>query len=94
MNDAYPNHFPDNRGRDSWSPRPTRLVVEAMLAGRKTYYPVTLENVERNRHYAVTLTVSNFGVDHPEDLPDKYADIGFSLAVEEWGEGTTLEGIY
>ncbi len=91
---TFPNSAPDSRGRDAWTPRCTRLVVAATLCGKRTFYPVTLEKVERNRHYMVDLTVSNFGTEHPEDLPDKYSEAVLKLTVEGWGTGGDLEGIY
>ena len=90
----FPNSAADDHDVSRWSPRCTRLVVEATLLGRKTYYPVTIGKVESNRHYMVDLTVSNFGTDHPEGFPDKYGDIAFSVKVEDWTDGGNLEGIY
>ena len=91
---TYPNYSPDSHDKDKWEPRCTRFVVRASLAGHTTYYPVTLERVSANRHYHIDLTVSNYGVDHPEDRPGDYAGLAISISVAEWEGGPSLNGDY
>ena len=68
--------------------------MKAKLGGRTTWYPVTLEPVQRNRHYHVDLTISNYGVEHPEDPVTAYSGVAASVFVEDWTDGGTLQGLY
>lgn len=89
---AYPNASPDSHDKTQWGSRCTRFVVKATLAGRTTYYPVTLTHVQANHHYHVDLTIANYGVDHPEDLPQDYNGFQARLHVVPWTSGTSLQG--
>ena len=45
----YPNPVEDDdRRTDAWSPRCTRLVIEASVDGETFYYPIDIPPVERN----------------------------------------------
>jgi len=90
----YPNGSSDSHDKERWTSRCTRFVVRARLAGRRTYYPVTLPAVRNNHHYHVDLTISNFGVEHPEDLLDDYAGVLPVVTVEAWDEGASLQGVF
>ena len=90
----YPNASPDSHDRERWGSRCTRFVVKAKLGGRTTWYPVTLERVENNRHYHVDLTISNYGVEHPEDPVTAYSGIVAAVSVADWTDGGTLQGLY
>lgn len=90
----FPNESPDSHDRAKWGSRCTRLVVRATLGGRATYYPVTFPRIERNHHYAVDLTISNYGVEHPEDPVSSYAGVAASVTVAEWSDGGSLQGRY
>ena len=90
----YPNCSADSHDKVQWGSRCTRFVVKASLAGRITYYPVTLEKVRSNHHYHIDLTVANFGVDHPEDLPGGTAAIDATIVVVAWTSGGTLQGTF
>ena len=87
-----PNASPDNHDKERWSARSTRFVVRATLAGRRTYYPVTLPEVRSNHHYHIDLTISNFGVEHPEDPLEDYSGVTPVLTVDSWDEGGSLQG--
>lgn len=91
---AYPNASPDSYDRSRWGSRSTRVVVKAVLGGRTTYYPVTLDPVKPNYHYRVDLTISNYGVEHPEDPVSAYSGVDASIAVEAWNDGGSLRGLY
>ena len=91
---AYPNASPDNHDKDTWSARCTRFVVKATLDGKTTYYPVTLPVTESNKHYHVDLTISNFGVEHPEDIPQKNEYVDAAVSVTEWEDGGTIHADY
>lgn len=90
---VYPNATtPDDRNKETWSPRCTRFVVRATLGGKVTYYPVTLKEVERNKHYHVDLTIMNYGVDHPEDPPGSSQYVEAMIRIADWEDGGTLAG--
>lgn len=91
----YPNAAPDSHDRERWGSRCTRFVVKATLGGVTTWYPVTLEKVVRNRHYHVDLTISNYGVAHPEDDPSAaFSGMTAAVTVAPWSDGGTLLGLY
>lgn len=81
---CYPNPYQeDTFSADEWSPRPTRLVIEAELGGVLYYYPVSLPVLEQNTRYHVSLNVVRPGATSPEQDMDKYA-ASFKINVEEW----------
>ena len=86
----YPNASPDSHEKDAWSPRSSRFVVKATLDGKTTYYPVTIPTAASNKHYHIDLTISNYGVDHPEDLPQESAYLDAVVSVTAWEDGGTL----
>ena len=88
----YPNHSQDDHDKARWESRCTRFVVRATLAGRTTYYPVTLPDVRSNYHYHIDLTISNYGVEHPEDPLAAYSGITPVVSVDSWDEGGSLQG--
>ena len=61
-------------------------------AGGLHYYPVTIPRVRANHHYHIDLTIANFGVDHPEDLPQDYNGFQARLHVVPWTSGASLQG--
>lgn len=88
----YPNAASDSHDKTRWTSRCTRFVVRANLAGRTTYYPVTLPAVRRNHHYHIDLTISNFGVEHPEDPLGDYSGVTPVVTVDDWDEGGSFQG--
>lgn len=88
----YPNSSSDSHDKTQWTARATRFVVRASLAGRTTYYPVTLPDVRRNHHYHIDLTISNFGVEHPEDPLTDYSGVTPVVTVDDWDEGGSFLG--
>ena len=83
----YPN--PTGTGQDThaetWSPRCTRLVIEATIGSRVCYYPVTLPAIRRNQTCLVQeVIIRRAGSSDPEqEIPDA-AEIVFSASVEPW----------
>jgi len=86
----YPNASPDCHDKEAWSPRSTRFVVKAILDGQTTYYPVTIPLASSNKHYHIDLTISNYGVDHPEDLPQETNYLDAAVSVTPWEDGGTI----
>ena len=90
----YPNAAADSHDKQQWGSRCTRFVVKAVLGGRTTWYPVTLEEVRSNRHYHIDLTVSNYGVEHPEDPMTDYSAARASVSAAAWESGGDIDGNY
>lgn len=91
---VYPNASADDHNKETWGPRCTRFVVKATLDGLVTYYPVTIGQVDRNKHYHIDLTISNRGVDHPEDLPEKYEYVEAMIRIADWEDGGIIRSSY
>ena len=89
---CYPNIQGTDSFSTSWSPRHTRLVVEALLGNTVYYYPVTLPVMEPNKVYDVNLTVTMPGSTKPDDEIDKYAT-SFSITVNSWEDGADVSEI-
>ena len=90
----YPNASPDSHDKENWSARCTRFVVKATLDGTTTYYPVTIPVAGSNKHYNIDLTISNYGVEHPEDIPQKNEYLDVVITASEWEDGGTIHGEY
>lgn len=86
---CYPNPQSQDSFSTTWSARRTRLVVEAFLGDEKYYYPVTLPVLESNKIYDVKLTVKRPGSSTPDSEVEKYI-AGLSIAVRDWGNGSTI----
>lgn len=83
---CYPNAS-DDSFEEIWTPRHTRLVVEADLAGVRYYYPVTMPVIEANHTYTVTeLKITGPGSSSPE-IPVERLDATFNVVVDDWDEG-------
>lgn len=81
---CYPNPYVnDTFSSDQWTPRPTRLVVEAMLGNVLYYYPVSLPELKQNTRYHVSLHIVRPGATSPEQDMDKYA-VSFKINIVEW----------
>ena len=83
----YPN--PMDSGQDThataWSPRCTRMVLEATLGDRTCYYPITLPPVPRNRTcIADEVVIRRAGSPDPEQEVPESVEIVFSTSVEPW----------
>lgn len=90
---CYPNPYVDDDFSAQWSPRPTRLVVEAELGEETFYYPVSLPKLERNNRYHVSLHIARPGTKNPEQDMERQA-ASFTINVVGWqGETTVSETI-
>lgn len=86
---CYPNPESNDNFSSTWSPRHTRLVVEALLGENRYYYPVTLPEIESNKIYDVNLKITRPGSSLPDIEVDKFA-IGFSVQVKDWETGASV----
>lgn len=81
---CYPNPTSEDSSAAAWSPRHTRLVIEATVGGRKYYYPITLPVINPNTVYTVNeLTITRLGSDTP-DLESVLGSISFDITVAPW----------
>ncbi len=86
---CYPNLCGQDSAGGSWSPRRTRLVLEAELGGKLCYYSVTFPQILRNRTYTIeNLTLSGKGSPTP-DTPYVRDAFSADLTVRDWTDGST-----
>ena len=86
---CYPNPCTSDSSSATWSPRRTRLVIEAELGGRLCYYSLTFPEIRRNRTYTVeSLTLSGKGGSTP-DTPYGREALSASISVREWADGSS-----
>lgn len=88
---CYPNPVAADVCGGMWSPRLTRLVVEAELGGKNYYYPVTLKDgVTSNMTYDVRMKITRPGSSSP-DKPVDSVNAGFTVEVQPWGGVSEVE---
>ena len=84
---CYPNALTtgeDNRSEE-WSPRCTRLVLEATLGDQTYYYPVTIPEQQRNRSYiAEEIIIKGPGSLDPEGEIPGAVEVFFRTSTQEW----------
>lgn len=89
------NPTEEDNSAPEWSPRYTRLVVEALYDGHTTYYPVNIvgkgNTLDSGARYVITkLTVTGPGSDSP-DVPVSKLGASFSVIVNSWDNGFSQE---
>lgn len=86
---CYPNPVAGDSSEPEWTPRRTRLVVEAQLDGVTYYYPMTMPQIESNHLYTVSeLKITRPGSSSP-DVPVVSGMASFTVEVADWDEGYT-----
>ena len=81
---CYPNPVEADSAAEIWSPRHTRLVVEAEVGGKTGYYPVTLPVLKANTVYTIkNLEITRPGIDAP-DVVSALGTMTFTIAVADW----------
>ncbi len=81
---CYPNPTVDDSfDAETWTPRHTRLVVEAQISDKTYYYPITLPVLEMNTHYQVSLTITRPGMDTPDSYCE-YESQGAVVTIKGW----------
>lgn len=81
---CYPNPTASDSAQDAWSPRHTRLVVEAVIGGKTCYYPMTLPAVNGNTVYTIgELTITRIGTETP-DVETVMGGASFTISVAPW----------
>lgn len=88
---CYANPTTADTSSPTWSPRYTRLVVEADYNGTTCYYPISIvgsgKTLDSGNEYVITqLTITGPGSDDP-DVPISKMDASFSVTINDWGKG-------
>ena len=81
---CYPNLISDESFDSTWSPRHTMLVVDAMLDGVQTYYPIELPVIGRNKCIVIEeLIITKKGSDYPY-VPVRDGSCDATVIVTPW----------
>jgi len=81
---CYPNLISDESFDSTWSPRHTMLVVDAMLGGVQTYYPIELPVIGRNKSIVIEeLVITKKGSDYPY-IPVRDGSCDATVTVTPW----------
>lgn len=81
---VYPNPTDGDNSDVVWSPRHTRLVVQATLRGETVYYPVTLPVLTKNKCYTISeLIITRPGSSSPDE-PVSIQTCSFTVNVVDW----------
>lgn len=89
---AYQNPYTTDSQDATWSPRPTRLVVEGTFDGKNYYYPVTLKGLKANCSYNVSLTIRRPGSTSPDTPVDKYT-VTSKITIVDWETGSSYSEV-
>jgi len=92
---CYPNPTTTDSSAETWSPRFTRLVVEATVGTGHYYYPINIKGATsglmNNTLYKITrLTITGPGSDSP-DKPISKGGASFTFQVADWNSGISQE---
>lgn len=83
---SLPNPLGTDRFGGPWSPRLTRLVIEAEMEGVRYYYPFTFDNLLANHRYTlVNLNITRPGSNDP-DVPVDPRDVTLRVDLLGWRE--------
>lgn len=86
---CYPNSTSSDAHGGKWSARKTRIVICTTLNGKDYYYPVTLNQVESNKKYSLSLLITQPGSEDP-DTPITTLDANVQVDIANWETGATL----
>ena len=88
---TYPNGCISDSSSDSWQPRRTRLVIEAVLDGRKCWYHITLPPMMPNVTYLInSCTIKNMGGSSPEEHLGPACEVSLTSSLS-WEEIYSVE---
>ena len=83
---CYPNLISAESFESTWCPRHTMLVVDALLGGVQTYYPIELPVIGRNKCIIIEeLIITKKGSDYPY-IPVTDGSCNVSVEVVPWDE--------
>ena len=88
---SYPNGCISDSSSDSWEPRRTRLVIEAVLDGRECWYHITLPPMMPNVTYLInSCTIKNMGGSSPEEHLGPACEVSLTSSLS-WEETYSVE---
>ena len=88
---TYPNGCISDSSSDSWEPRRTRLVIEAVLDGRECWYHITLPPMMPNVTYLInSCTIKNMGGSSPEEHLGPACEVSLTSSLS-WEETYSVE---
>jgi hypothetical protein len=88
---SYPNGCISDSSSDSWEPRRTRLVIEAVLDGRECWYHITLPPMMPNVTYMInSCTIKNMGGSSPEEHLGPACEVSLTSSLS-WEETYSVE---
>lgn len=86
---CYPNECTEDNSDDAWSPRKTRLVIEAELGGKTRFYSLTLPEVGRNRSYVIEKIILRGKGTLTPDNPYGTMECSAQIRITDWTSGAT-----
>ena len=90
---TYPNGCLSDSSSQSWSPRRTRLVLEAVLDERKCWYHITLPPMMPNVTYIInSCTIKNIGGMSPEEDPGASCEVELKSSLS-WEDIYSVEEV-
>lgn len=95
---CYPNDTKVDSHDSKWSPRYTRLVIEAEYDGQKCYYPINIIGEDNTLKGGTKYKISSLKITGPgsysPDKPLTKVNGSFQISVTPWGNGFDREVIY
>ena len=90
---AFPNPVTEDCQDAEWSPRCTRMVIEATLGGKRYYYAISFPGMQRNHSYIVTeAVIKSPGSLSPEEVIPGSIAASITTVQDTWDtEYTTSE---
>lgn len=86
---VYENPVERDSVGGNWTPRRSRLVVDATVGGTHCYYVVTLPVLGRNRIYEIQdLAITRLGSDDEETVSEGAAVVVGGVTLSPWGTDT------
>ena len=81
---VYPNDSPSDARGGTWSPRHTRLVMDASLGGEPCYYVIDIPNLESNHAYELSnILLTRPGASEEENVTAA-SGVRFTFQVRGW----------
>lgn len=90
---CYPNGTAtDSDADDDFTPRFTRLVIEAEIGSELCYYPINLPNLESNKSYNISeIKITKPGSTSPDE-PVTTMNCVVTLVVKQWNDVSVTDG--
>lgn len=83
---VYPNDAVSGARGGTWSPRPTRLVIDTTLDGDRYYYVIDIPDIQSNHSYRLTDIVLGRPGSTDEENVSSEAAVRFTFSVVGWNE--------